>query len=62
MLDKNLKKYRENKGYSKLALSKISNVSSRTIEHIEYGKVSPTLDTLTKLAKALNVTVIDLIK
>lgn len=63
MLSKNLKKYREKKGYSKLRLSRDSGVSARCIEFIEYEKIKyPRLSTLEKLAKTLNVTVEELIK
>lgn len=62
MLDKNLKTKREEKGYSKMELAKLSGVARRTIEFIEYKKVSPTLKTLEALAKALDTNVEDLIK
>ncbi len=39
MIDKNLKQIREKQNLSKLRLGKESNVSYRTIEFIEHGKV-----------------------
>ena len=63
MLSKNLKMIREEKGFSRLQLEKISGISQRTVEFIEKEKVkNPKIMTLEKLATALNVTVNDLIK
>lgn len=63
MLKDNLKKYREAKGYSKLYLSKISGVPRDTINQIElHGKEAVLITTINKLAKALNVTIQDLLK
>lgn len=63
MLSENLKMYRKEKGFSKMKLSRKSNVSVRTIEHIEYSKTTnPKVLTLQKLSKALNVSVEDLLK
>lgn len=63
MLSKNLKKFRIKKGFSRLRLEKASKVSERTVEFIEKEKVkSPRITTLEKLAKALDVTVNDLIE
>lgn len=50
------------KGYSLRQLEKISGVSKTDINDIENGRISPTLDTLEMLAKALNVKLIELIK
>ena len=63
MLQENLTKYRTQQGLSKLKLSKISGVSRETIKQIELdGKQEVLMTTLDKLAKALNITVNDLIK
>ncbi len=63
MLSKNLKMIREEKGFSRLQLEKISGISQRTVEFIEKEKVkNPKIMTLEKLATALDVTVNDLIK
>lgn len=50
------------KGYSLRQLEKISGVSKTDINDIENNRISPTLDTLEMLAKALNVKLIELIK
>lgn len=63
MLDKNLKKLREQKGYSKMKLAKLSGTSRRTIEIIENKDWKNTkLSTVEKLATALNVSTEELIK
>lgn len=62
-LAKNLKKLREKKGLSQDRLAKLADVANNTIIKIEQGEnVNPTLDTLTKIAKALKASVDDLIK
>ena len=63
MLKENLKKYREEKGLSKLALARKTGLSARCIEHIEYGKAeNPKVTTLEKIAKVLNISIDDLMK
>lgn len=63
MLSKNLKQYRKEKGLSRPQLEKMTGVSERTIEFIEKEKrKNPRIMTLEKLAKALDVTVNDLIE
>ena len=60
---KNIKKYRLKKGISQDKLSKLADVTYNTIIKIESGaNVNPTIETLSKIAKALNVGVDDLIK
>lgn len=62
-LSKNLKKLREKKGLSQDRLAKLADIANNTIIKIEQGEnQNPTLDTLKKLAKALTVSVDDLIK
>lgn len=61
-LSKNLKKLRERKGLSQDRLAKLADVANNTIIKIEQGKnVNPRLDTLKKVAKALEVSVDELI-
>ena len=61
-LSKNLKKLREQRGLSQDRLAKLANVANNTIIKIEQGEnANPTLDTLKKVAKALDVSVDDLI-
>ena len=59
----NIKKYRNKLGISQDRLSKLADVTYNTIIKIESGaNINPTIDTLTKIAKALNVSVDNLIK
>jgi len=61
-ITKNLRKLREAKGLSQEKLARLSDVANNTIIKIEAGKnQNPTLDTLRKVAKALEVSVDDLI-
>lgn len=63
MLSENLKAYREKKKLSMLKLAERANLSDRIISFIENGKIkNPKLSTLTALAKALEVTLEELIK
>ena len=60
---KNIKKYRKEKGLSQDKFSRLADVSHATIIKIESGGIqSPTIDTVQKIAKALDVGVEDLIK
>ncbi|MDO8676316.1 MAG: helix-turn-helix transcriptional regulator [Candidatus Azambacteria bacterium] len=62
-LANNLKKLREKKGLSQDRLAKLADVANNTIIKIEQGEnMNPTLDTLKKVAKALDVSVDELIK
>ena len=59
----NIKKYRNKLGVSPDRLSKLADVTYNTIIKIESGaNKNPTIETLSKIAKALNVSVDDLIK
>lgn len=63
MLEENLKRIREQKKYSKTQLAKEAGLSTRCIEHIEYGKAKrPRITTLIEIARVLGVSVNDLIK
>ena len=62
-ISKNLRKLRESKGLSQEKLARLSDVANNTIVKIEAGKnQNPTLETLKKVAKALEVSVDELIK
>lgn len=62
-IGKNLKKLREQKGISQDRLSKLADISSNTVAKLELDEnPNPTIETLQKIAKALNVKVDDLIK
>ena len=56
-----LREIRERKGVSLRVLKKISGVAVSTLARFEAGQGDPQLSTLRKLAKALNVTVAELI-
>lgn len=60
---KTVKRLREKIGISQEKLARLADVSNNTIINIETGKQSnPTIETLKKIAKALNVPIEDLIK
>jgi len=60
---KNIKKLRKQKGLSQDRLSKLADVSNNTIIKIESGGIqNPTIKTVQKIARALNVSVDNLIK
>ena len=62
-IGKNLKKVRQEKGISQDRLSKLADLSLNTVVTVESGlNPNPTIETLTKIAQALNVKVDDLIK
>ncbi|PIR92324.1 XRE family transcriptional regulator [Candidatus Falkowbacteria bacterium CG10_big_fil_rev_8_21_14_0_10_44_15] len=61
-LVKKVKQLREKLGLSQEKLARLADVSNNTIINIEAGKQdNPTIDTLKKIAKALNVSVEELI-
>ena len=60
---KNLKKLRQQKGWSQEKLAKEAGISYQTLIKIERGYIkNPRLGTLIKLASALKVSIDDLIK
>ena len=62
-ITKTLRKLRVAKGLSEEKLARLADVANNTIIKIEAGKnKNPTLDTLKKIAKALEVSVDDLIQ
>jgi transcriptional regulator with XRE-family HTH domain len=59
---KNIKRIRQEKGISQDRLSKLADLSLNTVVTVESGvNPNPTIETLTKIAKALDVRVDDLI-
>ena len=63
LIGKNIKKFRQEKGVSQDRLSKLADLSLNTVVNIESGgNLNPTIETLTKIANALDVKVDDLIK
>ena len=62
-ISKNIKKLRKAKDLSQDKLSRLADVSHATIIKIESGGIqSPTMDTAQKIAKALGVSLDDLMK
>jgi len=60
---RNIRNYRHKKGISQDKLSKFAYVSFNTITKIEAGDtLNPTIETMVKIAKALGVTIEDLVK
>ncbi|WP_083962676.1 helix-turn-helix domain-containing protein [Thermodesulfovibrio thiophilus] len=63
LIGKNIKRLRKQKGLSQDRLSKLANLSYNTVIKLELGGITnPSIDTLQKLAKALNVSVDDLLR
>jgi len=61
-LANNIKKLREAKGLSQEKLARLADVANNTLIKMESGEnKNPTLETLKKVAKALEVSVDDLI-
>jgi transcriptional regulator with XRE-family HTH domain len=58
----NLKRIRTKKNISQGDIAKELGVSRGFISTIENGKTNPTLATIVKLAKAINVSINDLLK
>ena len=60
---KNIKKYRGKLGISQVKLSKLAGITLHTLTKIEIGATpDPRIETVKRIAKALNVKVDDLIK
>ena len=60
---KTVKRLRGKTGLSQEKLARLADVSNNTIINIEAGKQdNPTIETLKKIAKALNIPIEDLIK
>lgn len=59
----NFKKLRAQKGYSQERVARLADLSLNTVIRIESGvNKNPTIETLTKIAHALEVSVDDLIR
>lgn len=57
-----IKQLREKKGLSQEKLARLADVSNNTIVNIESGKqTNPTIETVSKIAKALDVTIEELL-
>ena len=62
-IGKNIKRFRQDKGLSQDKLSKLADLSLNTVVKIELDDSSnPTIETVQRIAKALEVSVDDLLK
>jgi transcriptional regulator with XRE-family HTH domain len=62
-IGKNIKRYRQEKGLSQDKLSKLADLSLNTVVKIELDESpNPTIETIQRIAKALDVSVDDLLK
>ncbi len=62
-ISENLKRLRDKKGYSLEKVARLADLSLNTIVKFENGvNQNPTIETLKKIAKALNTPIEDLIK
>lgn len=63
VIARNIKQHRRKAGFSQDKLSKLAGVAYNTIVKIESGEnLNPTIETLLKIAKALNVSIEELLK
>lgn len=51
---------RDKKGYTLERLEQKSRISKSTLQRIETGETSPTMESMEKIAKAMNVKITDL--
>jgi len=62
-IGKNIKKFRQDKELSQDKLSKLADLSLNTVVKIELDESpNPTIETIQRIAKALDVSVDDLLK
>ncbi len=62
-IGKNIKRYRQDKGLSQDKLSKLADLSLNTVVKIELDESpNPTIETIQRIAKALDVSVDDLLR
>lgn len=61
-LGKSLKRLRTEKGLSQGDIARVLAVGRGYISNMENGKTNPTLSTISKLAKALSVSINELLK
>lgn len=62
-IGKNIKRFRQDKGLSQDKLSKLADLSLNTVVKMELDESpNPTIETIQRIAKALGVSVDDLLK
>ena len=59
---KQIQKLRESKGLSQQDLAAKCNFEKSNMSRLETGRVNPTLSTLEKVAKALDVSIVELFR
>ncbi|WP_106392535.1 helix-turn-helix domain-containing protein [Enhygromyxa salina] len=59
---KRLRELREGQQLSQERIAKLAGLSADTISRIELGRISPTLDTMVKIGRALGLPVLGLIR
>ncbi len=63
IIGKNIKRLRQAKGISQDKLSKLADLSLQTVVKMELDdKPNPTIETVQKIAKALDISIDDLMK
>jgi putative transcriptional regulator len=61
-IGKNIRKFRKKKGFSQLDLAAACGFEESSIGRLENGKTNPTIKTLVKIGKALEVKLTDLVR
>jgi transcriptional regulator with XRE-family HTH domain len=61
-IGKNISRYRKKNGMTQLDLAVACGMEKNSIGRLETGRTNPTAKTLLKIAKALNVTLSELVK
>ena len=61
-MGRRLKKLREERDMSRAKLAKAAGISREYVRRLEAGEYDPTVGMIQKLAKALNVSVVELVK
>lgn len=56
------KEYRVKNGYTQEKLADLTNLDTRTIQRIENGERTPSVESLSKLVKALNISDEDILE
>ena len=63
MIGQSVRKLRQKKGFSQERLARLADISLNTLTKIESGFAKkPTIQTVVKLAKALNISLDELVK
>jgi transcriptional regulator with XRE-family HTH domain len=62
IIGKNIRQLRKEKGMKQIDLAYNCGFEKQNMQRLESGKTNPTIKTLSKIAEALGVTVIDLLK